>query len=102
MQDAPALLAAIAADPVLSGAKLVAATGGNDALLPRGGVRGFPHWGVWLEWNKRWAADISAFLCENRCAGGWRAVAELQQVLFVEILAAVCDALPSAARVMPA
>lgn len=33
---------------ICSGLKLVAAPA-NNALLPRTGVRGFPHWGSWLQ-----------------------------------------------------
>ena len=44
--DAPPLPEAIAFDPILGSRKLIARPG-DETLLPRGGDRGFPHWGVW-------------------------------------------------------
>eukprot|EP00983_Pelagomonas_calceolata_P030693 964171-Pelagomonas_calceolata.AAC.1 len=46
--DNPPLAEDICHDPVLRGLKLVAAPGDSN-LLPRNGVRGFPHWGVWMQ-----------------------------------------------------
>ncbi|KAI8471255.1 MAG: hypothetical protein J3K34DRAFT_520745 [Monoraphidium minutum] len=65
--DSPAALEELAADPLLRGAKLIAA-GGDGGLLPRAGERGVPHYGVLAEWNLRFARDISALLKDN--AGG--------------------------------
>lgn len=61
VQDAPAIMDELANDPVIRGVKLVACSG-NDSLLPRGGERGFPHWGVWMQWNQRFTTDAAAFL----------------------------------------
>lgn len=38
----------LANDATLRGLKLVAAPA-NKSLLPRGGVRGFPHYGTWAQ-----------------------------------------------------
>jgi pullulanase/glycogen debranching enzyme len=35
-------------------------------LLPRNGIRGFPHWGVWAQWNDRFSSDIGAFVGDNQ------------------------------------
>ena len=61
MLDAPPLAEDIAADPLLRGRKLIA-WAGDDQLLPRGGERGFPHWGRWAERNRRFASDAAACL----------------------------------------
>lgn len=65
--DSPPLLEELAADPLLRRAKLVASAG-EPRLLPRGGERGVPHYGVLAEWNTRYAADVLATLRDN--AGG--------------------------------
>jgi len=44
--------------------KLIAASA-NDGLLPRSGVRGFPHYGVLLEWNNRFGGDAMAWMRDN-------------------------------------
>lgn len=67
VQDSPAIVEEIAADPVLATRKLIAASA-NDSLLPRNGERGFPHYGVLLEWNNRFGNDILRLLRDN--AGG--------------------------------
>ena len=59
--DNPPLAEEISADPLLGGLKLIAWSG-NDALLPRSGARGFPHWGVWLERNTRYSTDLAPFV----------------------------------------
>lgn len=59
--DAPPLAEDIAGDPLLRRLKLIA-WAADDRLLPRGGERGFPHWAVWLERNKRFATDACACL----------------------------------------
>ena len=59
--DAPALPEAIASDPLLKSSKLVAVSR-DDQLLPRGGERGFPHWGVWTEYNSRFRFDLWEFM----------------------------------------
>ena len=61
--DAPPLAEAICQDPILSGLKLIAAPT-NDSLLPRGGVRGFPHWGLWQQRNSAFTRDITALIAE--------------------------------------
>lgn len=63
--DHPPLLEAIAADPLLRDLKLVAWVG-DPSLLPRGGQRGFPHGGLWLERNTRFTRDFLQFLGEGR------------------------------------
>jgi pullulanase/glycogen debranching enzyme len=65
VQDSPAIVEEIAADPVLASCKLIAASA-NDALLPRNGERGFPHYGVLLEWNNRFGNDILRLLRDNQ------------------------------------
>eukprot|EP00210_Caulerpa_lentillifera_P001648 g1584.t1 len=64
IQDCPALPEAIASDPVLRWCKLVAISG-NDNLIPRQGERGFPHWGVWTEYNTRFQFDFWDFMVTN-------------------------------------
>ena len=59
--DNPPLPEEICADPLLGALKLIAWSG-NDALLPRSGARGFPHWGVWLQRNTRFSADLAPFV----------------------------------------
>lgn len=63
--DSPPIVEELALDPVLSGCKLIAASA-NDALLPRNGERGFPHYGVLLEWNNHFGSDILGLLRDNR------------------------------------
>ena len=67
MLDAPPLPEAIGFDPILGSRKLIARPG-DEALLPRSGERGFPHWGIWQELSTRCAAlcqasDIGSVLC---------------------------------------
>ena len=57
--DNPALAEELISDPVLRHLKMIAWPG-NEALLPRGGERGFPHWGLWLERNTRFTTDMLA------------------------------------------
>lgn len=59
--DNPPLPEEISADPLLGSLKLIAWSG-NDEMLPRSGARGFPHWGVWLERNTRFSADLAPFV----------------------------------------
>jgi len=61
IQDCPALPESISADPVLRWCKLIAVNG-DDSLIPRQGERGFPHWGVWTEYNTRFQFDFWDFL----------------------------------------
>lgn len=63
--DNPPLAEDIAQDPVLQGLKLIAWPA-DDSLLPRGGERGFPHWGVWAERNKTFQKDMLAWLVQNQ------------------------------------
>lgn len=72
--DSPPLLEELAADPVLRGAKLVASCG-DDALLPRGGERGVPHYGALAEWNGRFGRDALALLRDNAGGGHLSAIA---------------------------
>lgn len=62
--DNPPLPETLAHDPVLRRCKMVAACGTSD-LLPRCGDRGFPHWGVWLEWNRNFHNDTLAYIAEG-------------------------------------
>ena len=59
--DNPPLAETIATDPLLADVRLVAWPG-DARLLPRAGVRGFPHWGRWLERNLRCTADLARAL----------------------------------------
>ncbi len=59
--DNPPLPEDICADSLLGALKLIAWSG-DDALLPHAGVRGFPHWGVWLQRNTRFSADLKPFV----------------------------------------
>lgn len=61
IQDGPALPEAIAEDPLLRYCKLVSLSG-NDELIPRQGERGFPHWGIWTEYNTRFQNDFWEFM----------------------------------------
>lgn len=61
IQDCPSLPEAIAGDPVLKSCKLVAVSG-DDQLIPRKGERGFPHLGVWTEYNSRFQFDFWDFM----------------------------------------
>lgn len=64
MQDAPALAEELALEPALQGLKLLA-WAKDDSLLPRAGVRGYPHWGRWAEVNTRFSADILQWFAEG-------------------------------------
>jgi hypothetical protein len=64
VMDSPAIVEEIVSDAVLTSCKLIAASA-NDSLLPRSGVRGFPHYGVLLEWNNRFGADMLSLLRDN-------------------------------------
>jgi len=63
--DSPPLAEDIARDPELRGLKLVAAPS-NNALLPRGGVRGFPHYAQWAQVNDRFKSDMWAYLVDGQ------------------------------------
>jgi hypothetical protein len=62
VMDGPALPDALSADPVLRGRVKLVASAADLALLPRQGVRGFPHWGTWLEKNWSLARLLRAWL----------------------------------------
>lgn len=64
VMDSPPLVEELVADPILKSAKLIAAVG-DHRLLPREGIRGFPHYGVFMEWNMRFAGDVIALLRDN-------------------------------------
>lgn len=64
--DAPPLADAICHDPLLKPLKLIAAPS-DESLLPRSGVRGFPHWGLWQQRNAGFGRDLMAFLAEGGC-----------------------------------
>uniref|UniRef100_A0A1D2ADC3 Glycoside hydrolase family 13 N-terminal domain-containing protein n=1 Tax=Auxenochlorella protothecoides TaxID=3075 RepID=A0A1D2ADC3_AUXPR len=65
--DSPPLAAAIAYDPVLAGLQMIASTA-DKTLLPREGVRGFPHWGEWQESDGSLAAATLGPLCGSALA----------------------------------
>lgn len=65
VMDSPSIIEDLASEPLLASCKLIAASA-NDALLPRSGARGFPHYGVLLEWNNRFGADMLALLRDNK------------------------------------
>jgi isoamylase len=62
--DSPPMVEELATDPVLAGLKIIAAPA-DTSLLPRGGERGFPHYGALLEWNQRFGRDVLALLRDN-------------------------------------
>jgi isoamylase len=64
VMDAPSFPEALCQDPILSGLKLVAAPSQGTSLLPRGGARGFPHWGIWQQRNSAFTRDVTALLAE--------------------------------------
>lgn len=63
--DNPPLPESIVHDPLLRQYKMIAVSG-NDALLPRSGERGCPHWGTWLEWNKRFQQDVWEYIVNGQ------------------------------------
>jgi pullulanase/glycogen debranching enzyme len=65
VMDSPSIVEDLASEPLLASCKLIAASA-NNALLPRLGERGFPHYGVLLEWNNRFGADMLALLRDNK------------------------------------
>ena len=65
--DNPPLAEEIAQEPLLQGLKMVA-WAADDTLLPRGGARGFPHWGLWSERNKAFQQDIVGWLVQGQPA----------------------------------
>lgn len=64
MLDAPPLAHELASAPALASLRMMAAPA-DLALLPRGGARGFPHWGLWSERSGRFGSDIVRFLAEG-------------------------------------
>ncbi|QDZ21918.1 putative isoamylase [Chloropicon primus] len=64
--DRPPIVEDLCNDPVLQSTKMVAVPFGSH-LLPREGVRGFPHWGRWAEMNSRFVTDMQdLFLQDDR------------------------------------
>ena len=57
--DRPAIVEDICNDPALCSTKLIAVPFGGH-LLPREGLRGFPHWGRWAEVNCRFTGDVQS------------------------------------------
>lgn len=55
----PPLVAALAADPVLAGTRLIAEAWDAGGLYQ---VGAFPHYGRWMEWNGRYRDALRAFL----------------------------------------
>lgn len=80
--DSPAIIEDLASEPILAHCKLIAASA-NDALLPRSGERGFPHYGVVLEWNNRFGADMLALLRDNKRECVWQHAAATCDCLLV-------------------
>ena len=76
---------------MLRGLKLVASAP-EASLLPRGGARGFPHWGVWLEVNWRLAATLRRFLVE--CRGGVASAVATRVTGSPDLVAAAHDEYP--------
>lgn len=64
MLDAPPVAHEVAAAPELASLRLVAAPA-DASLLPRGGCRGFPHWGAWSERGGRFGTDVIRFMAEG-------------------------------------
>eukprot|EP00798_Chlamydomonas_sp_ICE-L_P002965 gene2965-12972_t len=65
IMDNPALPEEIAHDPVLKRLQLIVVPS-NPSLLPRNGERGFPHWGVWAQWNPSFAFDMHNYVVNNK------------------------------------
>ena len=65
--DRPPIVEDMACDPCLDEAKLIAVPCGSH-LLPREGLRGFPHWGRWAELHERFATNIGALYETQRSA----------------------------------
>jgi len=63
--DSPPLPEALALDPILRSRVRLFASAADERLLPRSGVRGFPHWAVWGERTWRSARDISRLMLEG-------------------------------------
>ena len=63
--DAPPLPETLAHDPILRNRVRLFASAADEKLLPRSGVRGFPHWAVWGERNWRCARDLSRLMLEG-------------------------------------
>ncbi|GAX79475.1 hypothetical protein CEUSTIGMA_g6916.t1 [Chlamydomonas eustigma] len=63
--DSPSLAEELALDPVLRGLKLIAEAADTN-LLPRQGLRGFPHWGVWAQCNDRFYSQLKSYLFQNQ------------------------------------
>jgi len=59
--DSPRVVEALSLDPILRHCKLIAYVG-DRRLLPRSGDRGFPHWGVWLQVNDKFADTARDYL----------------------------------------
>lgn len=64
VMDAPPLADALAMDPALSHLKLIAAPS-DEKLLPRGGARGFPHWGVWMQRNNAFTRTMHSLILQG-------------------------------------
>jgi len=60
VMDRPPIVEDLASDPGLCDIKLIASPFGCH-LLPREGVRGFPHWSRWAEVNERFTTDLHSF-----------------------------------------
>mmetsp|Transcript_3687 Transcript_3687/g.10675 ORF Transcript_3687/g.10675 Transcript_3687/m.10675 type:complete len:900 (+) Transcript_3687:3737-6436(+) len=73
--DAPPLAHELASAPALASLRMMAAPA-DLALLPRGGARGFPHWGLWSERSGRFGSDIVRFLAEGSGGANLAAAAE--------------------------
>ncbi|MEW5311390.1 MAG: hypothetical protein WDW38_003111 [Sanguina aurantia] len=58
--DSPPLAEAIALDPQLSGLRILTSVS-NAALLPRSGVRGFPHYSRLGVWNDGFTRDLRSY-----------------------------------------
>lgn len=65
--DNPPLAEDIAYESELRDCKLIA-WAADDSLLPRQGQRGFPHWAIWQERNKRFTHHFSQFFKDHRPA----------------------------------
>ncbi|MEW5300272.1 MAG: hypothetical protein WDW36_003213 [Sanguina aurantia] len=59
--DSPPLAEAIALDPQLSGLRILTSVS-NAALLPRSGVRGFPHYSRLGVWNDGFTRDLRSYI----------------------------------------
>lgn len=73
--DRPPVVEDLCQDPILRQTKMIAVPFGSH-LLPREGLRGFPHWGRWAEANTRFVQDMQALFLGGDEGGMGKMAAE--------------------------